>query len=91
MKDLPRSWKEFGLTGNDEAAELMARDMIIHTIEEGIEEFSHNKYAPTLLLSALAEVHSNAKMFGGFETSSFKKKWNQINDVGNIICKERYS
>ncbi len=27
------AWKEFGLTGNDEAAELMARDMIIHTID----------------------------------------------------------
>lgn len=31
--------------------------------------------AMTLLVAALAEIHSNARLFGGIESVSFKSKW----------------
>lgn len=46
--------------------------------------------ALTLLLAALAEIHSNAKMFGGIESSSFKSKWKKIDRRGNQICKHYF-
>jgi hypothetical protein len=41
-----------------------------------------------LLLTGLAEVHANAKMFGGLESTSFKIKFSQIEKRGNAIIKE---
>jgi peptidyl-tRNA hydrolase len=38
-------------------------------------------------LAGLAEVHSNAKMFGGLASDSFKIKWSQINKRGKAVCK----
>lgn len=43
--------------------------------------------AVTLLIAALSEVHSNAKMFGGIESTSFKMKWKTIEKRGKQICK----
>ena len=41
----------------------------------------------SLLLAGLAEIHSNAEMFGGLDSVSFKIKWKQINKRGKAICK----
>lgn len=65
--------------------------MVIHTASaQEIDQYLQI-WAPqdacTLLLAALAELHSNAKLFGGSDTTSFKSKFKQIERRGNQICK----
>ena len=51
----------------------MAMDMDVHTLKsEGIEEFAQRPEAASLLLTGLCEIHSNAQMFGGMESTGFK-------------------
>lgn len=84
------TWLQVG--GNEQAAQLMKMDMLIHTIKaDDIDEFIKNTEAITLLLSGLAEIHSNANMFGGIDSTSFKIKWNQINKRGKIICQKLFN
>jgi hypothetical protein len=73
---------------NNTAAELIRCDMDIHTLKsEGVEEFCKNPHCLTLLLSGLAEIHSNSRMFGGMDSTSFKIKWKAINQRGKQITK----
>ena len=61
-------------------------DMDIHLLKaDGIEEFASRPEAATLLLTSLAEIHSNAAMFGGIDSTSFKIKWKHINKRGKKI------
>ncbi len=84
-----QTWLSIG--GNPQAAELIRMDMMIHTIKDcDIDEFITHPEAITLLLAGLAEVHSNAKMFGGLESDSFKIKWKQINKRGKAICQKMF-
>jgi len=84
-----QTWLDVG--GRCEAAKLMKMDMIIHTIKAcDIDEFITHPEACTLLIAGLAEVHSNAKMFGGMDSTSFKIKWNQINKRGKLICQKLF-
>lgn len=79
------TWLNVG--GSCVAAKLMKMDMMIHTMKAcDVDEFCTHPEACTLLLAGLAEVHSNAKMFGGIDSTSFKIKWNQINRRGKAIC-----
>jgi len=60
--------------------------MDIHTLKsEGVDEFCKNPYALTLLLTGLAEIHSNAAMFGGMDSTSFKIKWKCLNQRSKQI------
>lgn len=80
-----RTWMR--ADGNEQIAKLIQLDMKIHTIKASeLDEFIRHPEAITLLLAGLAEVHSNAKMFGGIESESFKIKWSQINRRGRAIC-----
>lgn len=80
-----QTWR--AVSSNETVANLIRMDMKIHTIKAAeIDEFITHPEAITLLLAGLAEVHSNAKMFGGIESESFKIKWNQINKRGRAIC-----
>lgn len=82
-------WLEVG--GSEQIAKLIRMDMIIHTMKANdIDAFIANPEAITLLLAGLAEVHSNAKMFGGIDSISFKIKWKQINKRGQAICQELF-
>lgn len=69
-----------------EIGELIKRDMDFHTksAEQLIEEYSgkDKKLICTLLLTALAEIHSNARLFGGIESDSFKIKWKRLDKIG---------
>ncbi len=79
------TWLSVG--GTDQAAKLMQMDMLIHQMKANdIDEFIKHPEAITLLLTGLAEVHANGEMFGGFDSTSFKIKWNQINKRGKAIC-----
>lgn len=83
------TWLSVG--GRLGAAKLMKMDMMIHTMKAcDIDEFITHPEACTLLLVGLAEVHSNAKMFGGMDSTSFKIKWNQINKRGKAICQKLF-
>ncbi len=79
------------ISDNWQVAKLIRMDMFIHTIKAAeIDEFIRHAEAITLLLAGLAEVHSNAKMFGGLDSTSFKIKWNQINKRGKAICQKLF-
>ena len=76
------------VSDNLDIANLILHDMDIHTIKaDDVVDFCKLPYAMTLLLTGLCEVHSNAEMFGGVESTSFKIKWKQIDRRGNAICK----
>ncbi|HEY5267668.1 MAG TPA: hypothetical protein VII94_00870 [Candidatus Saccharimonadales bacterium] len=82
-------WLEIG--GSEQVTKLMKMDMCIHTMKAAdIDEFITHPEAITLLLAGLAEVHSNAKMFGGLDSESFKIKWSQINKRGKMICQKLF-
>jgi hypothetical protein len=71
---------------NEVAAELIRRDMDIHLLKsDGVEVFSKNPYALTLLLTGLSEIHSNSNMFGGITSQSFCIKHKSITQRGKQI------
>jgi hypothetical protein len=79
------------IAGESQVAKLIKMDMQIHIIKAvDIDEFISHTEAITLLLAGLAEVHSNAKMFGGLDSESFKIKWSQINKRGKAICQKLF-
>lgn len=68
------------------AAKLILHDMDIHLLKaDGVEEFSKNPHALTHLLIGLSELHSNAKMFGGTDSTSFKIKYKSICQRGKQL------
>lgn len=70
------------------AADLIKHDMDIHLLKsDGVTDFAKNPHALTLLLTGLAEIHSNSTMFGGIESTSFKIKWKAISSRGKQILK----
>ena len=73
---------------NKEVEDLIRHDMDIHLLKsDGVEEFCKNPNVITLLLTGLAEIHSNSQMFGGIDSISFKIKWKCINQRGKQIFK----
>lgn len=67
------TWLQAG--GNPQAARLMGMDMDLHTMSaEDCVAFATRPEAATLMLTALAEIHANASMFGGVDSTSFKIK-----------------
>jgi len=76
-------------------ANLIGWDMAFHTCKaDEIDWLCKNRWcqsdAITLLITALSEVHSNSRMFGGIESSSFKSKWKTIKRRGNQVCKHYF-
>lgn len=83
-----KSYEVFNSTfpDNKDASELIRKDMDIHLLKaDQMVEFASSPYAITLLMTGLAEIHSNASMFGGIESTSFKIKWKQIDKRGKQI------
>ena len=71
-----------------EVSYLIENDMRFHLLKtEEVEEFCKLPYASVLMLASIASLHSNGKMFGGFQSQSFKIKWKRMNRNGNEICK----
>jgi len=82
-----KAWIDAG--GSEEIGQLIKMDMDIHLLKaNGIEEFCKRPQAIQLLLSGLAEIHSNANMFGGIDSISFKIKWKNLDRRGSQICKK---
>lgn len=77
-------WKTIG--GNEQIGQLIKSDMDIHLLKgEEVDSFSIRQEAISLLLTGLTEVHANASMFGGIESTSFKIKFKHIDKRGKQI------
>ena len=71
------------------AAELIRCDMDIHLLKSnGVSDFCRNPYALTLLITGLSEIHSNANIFGGTNSTSFKIKHKSITQRGKQIINQ---
>ena len=79
-------WNSIG--GKESIGRLISMDMDIHTIKAAeMDAFCRNVEAPTLLLTGLCEINSNANMFGGIDSISFKSKYKQIDRRGKLLIK----
>lgn len=66
--------------------ELIGLDMACHTLKGNeLLEFAKHPYAPSLLFTALAEVHSNAAWLNALDSDSFKIKTKQLDKVVKAI------
>lgn len=75
----------------EKTAWLIEHDMDIHLLEKNqIEEFCKSPHALALLLTGVAEIHSNAKLFGGITSTSFKIKWKHLDKIGAAICQRLF-
>lgn len=71
---------------------LIEHDMDFHTLkcDQIIDQGLSTQDLCTLMLTALAELHSNAAMFGGIDSDSFKIKFKKLEKLGNQICKKLF-
>ncbi len=76
-------------SNNSTVSDLILKDMVFHTIKaDDVQEFINSndiKTVLTLLVTALCELHSNAAMFGGIESDSFKIKFKQLDRRGKQV------
>ncbi|ELP6119467.1 HD domain-containing protein [Vibrio vulnificus] len=83
-------WKS--IHGDSDIAWLIKHDMEIHLARaKDAERIADTKYWATQLLTGLAEVHANASMFGGSESTSFKIKLKNLKKIGKRILNIRQS
>ena len=74
---------------NDDISTLIRNDMKAHLIKPSeFKEFIKCDNYKILLITALCELHSNAIMFGGLESQSFKIKYKKLNRLGKNVVKE---
>lgn len=83
------TYKDTFLSEADETvAYFIEHDMDVHMLKaDGVKEFSERETVFGHLLAGLAEVTSNAAMFGGIESTSFKIKFKQLDQRGKAIIK----
>jgi peptidyl-tRNA hydrolase len=78
----------FGEEADETVAYLIAHDMDAHMLKAvDLPEFAERPTAFAHLLAGLAEVTSNAAMFGGTDSTSFKIKFKQLDQRGKALCK----
>jgi len=79
------------ISDNKIVADLILKDMDLHLIKsDDVDSFVENNSVETiitLLVTALCELHSNAEMFGGIDSTSFKIKFKQSDKRGKQILK----
>jgi hypothetical protein len=81
-----RTWLVAG--GSQQVGTLIERDMDMHLLKPSrVQGYNHFDLVPALLLTALSEIHANAKMFGGIESTSFKIKWKALDRLGTTILR----
>jgi len=78
--------------GEERVANLILHDMDMHVCKaKDIPEIAALPDVAALLLVSLSEIHANAEMFGGIESTSFKIKFKQLNKRGKALCKHLWS
>lgn len=85
-----QTWLE--ADGDPIISNLIGLDMIMHT--EKPEQIIARKLSiqdtMTLLITALAEIHANASMFGGIESTSFKIKYKKLDRTGKALMNHHF-
>lgn len=77
-----------GSVSDIQVSQMIRDDMMIHMLKAvGVPEFCENPNAVGHLIAGLAELTSNAAMFGGIESDGFKMKYSALNQRGKAICK----
>jgi hypothetical protein len=77
------------INGSDKVGKLISMDMDIHLLKDkGVNDFSKYPEAISLIITGLAEIHSNSEMFGGLDSKSFKIKYKQIDRRSKSIIKK---
>lgn len=81
-----------GVSKNEKVGRWISQDMALHTLtadEIGVKlrDEWNLEDSVVLLLVGLSEIHSNAKMFGGTESTSFKIKWKTLEKRGKQVLK----
>lgn len=78
------TWMQHAETAEDhQVGELILHDMDAHTVRgDAIDGFIAMPEAPSLLMTALAEIHSNAAFLGRLDSDGFKIKWKQLDRIG---------
>lgn len=78
----------------EKAAWLIQHDMDLHllTSVNSIENYNIEdiNLLSALLLTSLSELHSNAELFGGIQSDSFKIKYKRLDKVGNNLIKRYF-
>ena len=78
----------FAGEADETVAYLIEHDMDIHLIRaDDLPEFVGRDTAIAHLLAGLAEVTSNAAMFGGIGSDGFKMKFKRLDQRGRAICR----
>lgn len=73
--------------GELEVAELIGLDMMFHSGE--VDWTLPIETLTTLMITAFAEIHSNAKQFpGGIESTSFKIKYKRLDKLGKRLIEK---
>lgn len=68
---------------DEQVGKLILMDMDAHTVRgAAIDEFIQRPEAPSLVLTALAEIHSNAAWLNALDSDQFKIKWKQLDRIG---------
>jgi hypothetical protein len=85
-------WDEYFPNRRD-ISKLIAHDMDFHTLtfEAMLDQNLSIQDICTLMITALAELHSNANMFGGIESDSFKIKSKKWDKLSKKICEKYFS
>ena len=70
----------------ERSSSIIGMDMDAHLLKsDDLAEFASRPQAKALLLTALAEIHANAHMFGGLQSTSFKIKWKHLDKRGRQV------
>lgn len=77
-----------GAGGDSQVARLIGMDMLLHTgSAEDMVVLAKLPESASLLLTAFAEIHANAALFGGIESTSFKIKYKHLDRRGKAILR----
>lgn len=85
-----QKWKEY--SNNDFIAELIKYDMVLHkSKKEDLEKIGNeltNIQWIILMITGICEIHSNAEMFGGIDSTNFKIKYKKFIKNSQFILKK---
>lgn len=81
------TWMRYAETPEDgQIGELIHMDMLAHTAKgEAIDLFLPHPEAASLILTGLAEVHSNASFLQQLQSDNFKIKCKQLDKLGKRL------
>jgi hypothetical protein len=66
---------------------FILHDMDFHSLKgDDLNELVSDPRAIDLLLTAWSEIHANAQMFGGIDSTSFKIKRKQLEKNTKLVC-----